>query len=264
MRLVYLDEAGTDHTAPVVGVGGVVIHGDRGWSHVDARIRGLINKYVTDPALREHFVFHAKDIYHGSKYFDRRKPEWADREKRNAVLWDLTTIIRDLNIPIVFGRYERANPLWGEIVRADITPGDLTNFLHQMAASDCLSQTDRWLAAHAPEELATIVHEDGTPAKALIKRTIKMLRSPTEIESSGIPSHLRQDFSFPLRRIIDTVHFAEKGEARPLQLADLVAFVFSRVLSQKHVPPHVLTTLLSQVTWLRDKSLQPSPPEGAS
>jgi len=261
VRLIYLDEAGTDHKAPVVGVGGVLIHGDRNWPEVDAYIRALIDKHI-EPAYREGFVFHAKDIYHGSKYFDRNKPEWADRTKREAVLSDLATIIEVLGLHVIFGRYERANPLYRQVMRPDITPGEFTNFLHQMAAADCLSQADKWLEAHAPDELATVIHEDGTAAKTLIKRTIGILRSPEEMARSGIPDDQQRNFSFPLRRIIDTVHFAEKAEARPLQLADLVAFTFSRALGGRHVPPDVLNPLLKRITWIADPTLKPAPPEG--
>ena len=76
MRLLYLDEAGTDAGAPWMCVAGVLVHGDKEWPEVDLRIKALIDKYI--PALhRDGFVFHATDVFrHGSGYFDRRKPEW--------------------------------------------------------------------------------------------------------------------------------------------------------------------------------------------
>jgi hypothetical protein len=252
VRLLYLDEAGVDHTAPIVGVGGVLIHGDRDWAAVDLHIRALIDKYVVEPELRAGFIFHAKDIYHGTKYFDRRLPRWLDPAARNAVLLDLAMVIAGLGLQVVFGRYERANPIYQEVLRVDITPEQFTTFLHQMAVSDCLSQADRWLATHAPGEIATVIHEDGTPAKKLVKRTVQVLRSPEEIAASELPEEQKRDFSFPLKRIIDTVHFAEKAEARPLQLADLVAFILCRAASGKHTPTDVRAALLSRLTLIAD------------
>lgn len=107
MRLVYLDEAGTDRKAPWLCVAGVIVHGDQQWPEIDKRIGALIEKYVP-PEKRPGFAFHATDIFHGSgDVFDRRKPEWADQEKRISVLLDLAGIIEDLKLPVVLGHYEK-------------------------------------------------------------------------------------------------------------------------------------------------------------
>jgi hypothetical protein len=81
VRLVYLDEGGSDLKAPILSVAGVLVHGDVEWPQVERRIVALIEKYIPEPD-RVRFIFHATDIFfHGSGYFDRRKPEWADQEK---------------------------------------------------------------------------------------------------------------------------------------------------------------------------------------
>lgn len=251
VRLLYLDEAGIDRKSPVVCVAGVLIHGDKDWPEVDRRIVSLALKYV-EQSRRDGFVFHATDIYHGSGYFDRRKPEWADPDSRSQVLSDLVDIIVDLKLPIVAGKYERKHFDW-------LPEKNRTNFLHQVAASDCLSHVDKWLAAHCPDELATVIHEDGAAAKAVIKRTVRVLRSQMAMDNSGIPDNMKLAFSFPLKRIIDTVHFAEKADARPLQLADICAFFFARALGGKDVPKVDLGRLVENITWVLDPSLKPPP-----
>lgn len=106
VRLVYLDEGGADYKAPILAVAGVLVHGDQQWGEVDRRILLLIDKYVAEPH-RAGFVFHATDIFHGSRYFDRRKPEWNSLEKRTPIITDLARIIEDLSLPVVLGKYAR-------------------------------------------------------------------------------------------------------------------------------------------------------------
>lgn len=259
MRLLYLDEAGTDHRSPVVVVSGVLVHGDRHYRAIDDYMDALIWRHV-EPEKREDFIFHATDIYHGSGYFDRRKPEWADAKSRNDLLTNLAAIVVNLGLSVVVGRYYRGRHDNG--MRPESTAGERTNLLQQMAAFDCLSQADKWLTAHAPDELATVVHEDGSRAKNLIKRTVRVVRSPTQMAS--LPEDVKHAFSLPLRRIVDTVHFAEKQDARPLQLADLCAFLLCRFAADKHVPMSPIHMLLRHVTWVDDPSLNPANAVGPS
>jgi hypothetical protein len=66
VRLVYLDEAGTDRSASFMCVAGVLVHGDIEWPEVDRRLVALVEKHIP-PEDRLGFFFHATDIYHGSK-----------------------------------------------------------------------------------------------------------------------------------------------------------------------------------------------------
>lgn len=119
------------------------------------------------------------------------------------------------------------------------------------AAIDCLIRAETWLSENAPDKLATVVHEDGTMAKKLIKTAVKLCRNNEYLDlmGSGDATELRRAISLPLRHIIDTVHFADKPEARPLQLADLCAFIMARAVRQAHVPPEVLEMIGSQAEW---------------
>ena len=74
-------------------------------------------------------------------------------------------------------------------------------------------------------EVATVVHEGGVSIKKQIKPAVRTLRSEELLTAESYPIETRKQLGLPLKRIIDTVHFAEKADARPLQLADLCAFV---------------------------------------
>jgi hypothetical protein len=247
MRLVYLDEGGTDFKAPVLTVAGVLVHGDSQWPEVDRRIRALIDKYIPEPD-RLGFIFHATDIFHGSRYFDRQKPEWDSPAKRIPILNDLAKIIDDLQLPVVAGNYKKEKFGVGILKESD-GPKLKGNLIHNSAVADCLIHSDRWLEKYAPSELATVIHEDGTPAKQLIKRVVRVLRSNNLLEAQELLPEDLTTLGLPLKRIIDTVHFAEKADARPLQLADLCAFIFARGLKGQDVPTGALNIAWKYLRW---------------
>jgi hypothetical protein len=132
--------------------------------------------------------------------------------------------------------------------------------MHSAAAFDCLSKADKWLERYAPTELATVIHEDGPAAKRLIKTIVRTMRSEDSIAELDVET--KKQFNLPLRRIIDTVHFAEKQDARPLQLADLCAFALARILNGKFVPPYVQYVLSQRMAWLNTG--QPSQSESGA
>jgi hypothetical protein len=255
VRLVYLDEGGIDRKAPILTVAGIMVHGDRQYPEIDKRLLQVIDKYIPPPD-RLGFVFHATDVFHGSRYFDSRKPEWDSPQKRIPILNDLAAIIDDLHLPVVAGSYEKAK--FGHALEPEQDAGVLLslsdpafkgNMIHSSAAMDCLLWADKWLAEYAPTELATVVHEDRASAKRLIKRIVRTMRNVELLKASGFPVDALEKFALPLRRIIDTVHFAEKADARPLQLADLCAFTLARGLKNLPVPAYVSDIVLGHMRW---------------
>ena len=248
VRLLYLDEAGTTRSATFVAVSGVMVHGDHEWPEVTKRIDALIERHV--PALdRPGFIFHATDIFHGSGYFDRRKPEWATPDQRWPILVDLAAIIEELHLPIMLGGYQKDEFGIGMVELQQETSSEKDAFIQNVSVVDCLLRADQWLDRYAPSELATVVHEDGTSAKPMIKRTLKGLRSTMTMDAFGVSQALREKFKLPLRRIIDTVHFADKVDAKPLQLADLCAFTFARFFQHKTIPKGVWDILFRHIQW---------------
>jgi hypothetical protein len=61
-----------------------------------------------------------------------------------------------------------------------------------------------------------------------------------------------------LKRIVDTVHFAEKADARPLQLADLCAFLVVRLFRNKEVPEYAAQVIARYGRWIAaDRAVSP-------
>ncbi len=255
MRLVYLDEAGTTGTATALAVAGVIVHGDDEWAQVDQRIRDLIDKYIPEPD-RMRFVFHATDIFHGARYFDRSKPEWESRDSRWPILADLAQILADFSLPVVFGSYDRSTSVEGALNERERFEG-----LHVWSVVDCLYWADLWLAINAPTENAAVVHEDGPSAKPVIKQAVRALRYPEAFSGTAGRSTLSiaEVYALPFDHIVDTVHFAEKADARFLQLADLCAFALTRALQGRFVPQDVLRIMLERTYWMRKMRGRTSP-----
>ncbi len=254
VRLVYLDEAGTTHSATSLAVAGVMVHGDREWSAVDRRIRDLIDKYVPEPD-RPGFVFHATDIFHGSRYFDRNKPEWAKRDARWQVLTDLAQIIADFELPVLVGTSDKASVSIEEGGAA--SESQRTEILHVLSAIDCLYWADLWMEIYAPNEMATVVHEDGPAAKSNIKQSVRLLRYPDTLADMW-GHRLSEVYALPFDHIVDTVHFAEKADARLLQLADLCAFLIGRAVQGREVPQEAMLMILERVDWIKQLQGQSS------
>lgn len=249
MRLVYLDEAGTSAAATWVAVAGVIVQGDHQWREADRRISALIEKYI--PANdRRGFAFHATDVFHGSRYFDRSQRQWATREQRWPILTDLAQILADLQLPVVVGSEEKS-PSWQQ------EPPLPTENLHTWSALNCLYWADLWLDAFAPDELATVVHEDGPLAKPLIKNLVRACRYP-ELLPEYASLSIAEAYGLPFEHVIDTVHFAEKSDARLLQLADLCAFMIGRSIQGRSVCEPVMRIIAERTAWsgqLRPKDL---------
>ncbi len=258
VRLVYLDEGGTDFKAPVLAVAGVLVHGDYEYPEIDKRILALIDKFIPEPD-RLGFVFHATDVFHGSRYFDRRKPRWDTIEKRMPIIDGLAAIIDDLHLPIVSGNYRKGkfgpeHPIW------ETPPDDKLKgkFLHSSAVMDALMRADKWLDKYSPTELATVIYEDGTPAKKMIKNIVRTMRNRDLMQAKGFEdTAFYERHSLPLKRIIDTVHFAEKADARPLQLADLCAFVLARGLKDQPIPTYAFQIIWKHMRWFFTDYLTP-------
>jgi hypothetical protein len=252
VRLLYLDEGGSDRKAPFLSVAGVMVHGEKEWPEIDRRVLDLIEKHIPE---NDHigFVFHATDIFHGSGYFDRRKPEWEDREKRTQILNDLAAVIDDLNLPIVTSNYQK--DMFAPSVEEFVgRPGLKGNLMQSIAAMDCLRAADYWLEHHAPSDLAVVTHEDGTEVKPLIKKYVRIMRNKSLMEREGFPPELFGPLGLPLKRIIDTVHFVDKADARALQLADLCAFTIARGLKGLEVPQYATQVIYKHAKWMFKKS----------
>jgi hypothetical protein len=246
VRLAYLDEAGTSRHETALCVAGVLVHGDRQATELHRKIEVVIERYIPEQD-RVGFVFHATDIYHGSRYFDRKK--WP-RETREQILVDLATIIEEMELPVVCGSYLKDSFGVGILSEAERGSDDhLRVTIQACAAMDCAIWTDRWIRKFSSEENAMIIAEDTDRVKKVMKMAIQVLRTPALIKAHGLES-MAFAYDLPLKHIIDTVHFAAKAEAVPLQLADLCAFILARAFKNKEVPALAFSKIWANLLWL--------------
>jgi hypothetical protein len=91
VRLIYLDEAGISNPAqePFLVVAGIAIHADGHFKAIESHIDDLAKKHLPEH-MHGRVPFHAMELYHGTKNFDRRI--WP-LEKRLEILNDLGPVL---------------------------------------------------------------------------------------------------------------------------------------------------------------------------
>ena len=68
---------------------------------------------------------------------------------------------------------------------------------------------------------------------------------------AGIDGEMSKKLGLPLKRIVDTPHFAAKEDAAALQLADLVAFTLGRLTKKKPVVNVISMVLENRLQWTK-------------
>ena len=100
MKFIYADESGISANESVLIVAGVVIDADLQWRLVEQRLNGLINEYVPS-GTREGFIFHAKDLFHGSgPVFNRKR---CPLDRAHEALGEIIRMPSLLGLPLVYG-----------------------------------------------------------------------------------------------------------------------------------------------------------------
>ena len=224
VRFVFLDEGGISRYEPFVVVAGVIVHGDEQLVPLERELANLVKKHIP----KEHqpgFVFHATDIWSGAGIF-RDRDRWT-LDRRLLILRDLARIPRKLDIPIVHESYERKQ-LLVENPNMKLTAHEESIAVHSVAFAACELRIEEYMRACFPSEVAQIVAEDNDQARKMIKQVHAGFRK------SGALAIRYPDNILPLRHIRGSVHFADKDESAPLQIADLCAFIIRGHLSGKH------------------------------
>jgi hypothetical protein len=171
-------------------------------------------------------VFHAKEIWSGTgKIFGDRKRWTLDR--RLLILRDLARVPRKLDVPIVHEAFESQKII--EESDKQPTAHEASVAAHAVAFASCTLRIEQYMRELFPNEVAQIVAEDNAQVRRMLKDVHAAFRYPER--APGI----HQNDILPLRKIRGSVHFANKDESAPLQLADLCAFIIRGRLS-KH--PH--------------------------
>lgn len=235
LRTIYLDESGTSLKNPVAVVCGVIIDADSQWEPIEAYMSELVAELVPS-ALQPNFVFHASELFGGQ--FGKDK---GHRDAAREALRRIVGMPWRFGIPVSFGFYRKTADVSEGLKIA--LPKDQVSFDHTMPYLLCASGCERYMRRHArPYEIATMVAENNNETKKAIKRVHSVLQGNHGHAESIFRAMNVEDL--PLRRIKDTVHFAEKKEAVFLQMADAFAFVFRRFLEGIESPYELYDALL--------------------
>ncbi|MGQ0509790.1 MAG: DUF3800 domain-containing protein [Betaproteobacteria bacterium] len=237
MRLAYIDEAGfTDwkySNSPYVVVGGVIVHGDHQLAKTEAALEAAVARHIPEKD-RAAFVLHSGDIYGGyGKYFDKRKhPEWADTQRRWAILDDLAKIPESANLRAFYGAVKQSE--WQK-PRFTYGLGEKPNLMvemHVTAYVVCAMQIELWHRQYAKAEHCMVVVENNQDSKTLISSTQRYYQDKAVAEVMTA----EQRAFFPLRKIKEDPAFQTKRAHNPLVLADFIAFTVKRKLMKD---PHI-------------------------
>jgi len=226
VRFVYVDESGISVNESVIIVAGVIINADLQWESVERRVEEIVSEYVL-PQDQEHFVFHAKDLFHGSgKVFGNRNKYPLTRSRE--ALRKIAGIPMQLGLPIVCGHL-RKRPV-ARLTKQGRRHEASKN--HMLAFSFCTLAAERYMREQTLiSEIATLVAENNNDTRRAVKSMHDLLRGRDTLKS---PNSDRMFDSLsemaigclPIRRIKDTVYFAEKADAILPQIADACALIF--------------------------------------
>lgn len=166
VRLVYLDEAGVSNPIqePYLVVSGVILNGDQDWRPLERHIKSLIRKHIPERD-REGFIFHAMDVWHGSRYFDRQK--WPLSTRRN-ILSDLAKIPNQFHLTVVNGFVHRLSAA-DHLRQQNLRDSTIANIIHADAFISVVRAIDTWMKHNAPREVAMIVAENTGKMQAALK-----------------------------------------------------------------------------------------------
>jgi len=105
---------------------------------------------------------------------------------------------------------------------------------------------EAWMMRVAPKETAMIIAEDAPK----MKKMIKAMHAGYADRFSALGEN---DKVFHSNHIVETVHFAEKAESMPLQVADACAFVMKRHLMEKNDVDGYFDVLRNEIVWYDDE-----------
>jgi hypothetical protein len=251
VRIGFLDESGRSRGEPIIVVAGPVVHGDRTYRKLVACLRDLASEFLPE-ADRKGFVFHAKDIFHGSgSYFKPRRGDWP-WERRLPILKALADIPRRFGLPITFGSFEKTSmptllELPKEVGLAERHHGHFRDAVeHLIAFMWAEIGIERQMRRFPRDEICMIVAEDTDRIKKIAKQCHAMLHDEEQIKTL---LHAERIAEIPLDKIEDTPHFASKADSAPLQVADICAFLIMRRLIRRSETQALFEAIAPQLIW---------------
>jgi hypothetical protein len=248
VRIAFLDESGRSAREKILVVASVMIHGDRSYLRIEEALRQLVTDTIP-VADRDGFIFHATDLFHGSGYFQREK--WP-RERRYPILERLAALPKAFCLPVVFGHVTKADYRQEPVVVQHLEQqpekdhrSDLLVIEHVTAFSRAVVGIEKQMRLLPRNEICMLVAEDTDHVKPMVKVAHAFLRDPSQIGKANWP----EIDGLPLRKVVDTTHFAAKRDSALLQLADVCAFLLMRRLNRQDSTQPFFELLSEQLSW---------------
>jgi hypothetical protein len=229
VRWAYVDEAGISSREKLVTVAGVVINADKHHRAITARLNEMRN--ALPPELADGLIFHAKDIWHGNKEFEREKWEAHGifKEERRSLVQKLCSIPAEFNLPVVLGFVVKEHHDWQPIVRSKGGNLDANRGSYAIAFGQCCITVEAFMRDRAlPDEVAHIVAEDTKEMREYAAWSYELLERPFSWPDVF-------DKYLPIERIAEDPMFTPKKRSSILQVADSLAFVINRFITHYHV-----------------------------
>jgi hypothetical protein len=248
VRLIYLDESGISNPAhePFLVVAGAMVDADKALGRVERYLSALVATQIP-PEMQKDFVFHATELWSGSKRFGDRD-RWSF-EKRLAILQRLSEIPQKFDIKISFGFIDRTKPVSPDgRSLVDLNLG-FTPYIEEFCTAFvmCGMFIEGTMRHLANDEVALLIAEDTDKIKRFVKSSQAMLKSPRyKMPATNISEEIN---FFPLKHIKDTIHFAAKSESVCLQIADLCAFLIKRRLMRRSQSDYLFDLIEPQLVW---------------
>lgn len=222
MRLTYFDDAGLFNAQqePFIVIGGVIVHADAQLIPLEEHIDRLVHEHIPE-GDRTGFVFHAMELWHGGRYFDREN--WP-LQKRLEILADLAAIPAKFDIPVSFG-YQKREHAWRFIGPAKLNSREVELQLYSDTYARFCESIEMFMREAASDEITVLIGEDNDAIHAVAKMAHQHYRDPNWVkETAPLLTY------FPFERIRESVHFAKKPESKALQIADMCTFIIKRRL----------------------------------
>lgn len=226
VKWVYLDEAGSSAKERLVTVAGVVVDADKHHRALKGRLDQIRDDLPEE--LRVDLIFHAKDIWHGNKQFDREKwdAHGIQKDERRSLVEQICSIPEEFGLPVIYGQVAKEQHFsnWQIMLKnmdnRKLTPNRLS---YALAFGQCAIAAEAFIRDYCPEdEVGQIVAEDTEEMREHADWAYSVL------EQRDAP-WLREFSSYvPLERLNEGPQFAKKKRSPILQIADSIAFVMNR------------------------------------
>ena len=247
MRVLYLDEAGIGkmESDPIMVVAGVLIHADSQWMALANRLEEILRDATPlGAAVPSHL--HAKDIFHGSREFDRRT--WSDTI-RFGLLAKIAALPVEFDVPVVWAHIDRKE--WAQDRKATgDSPAELLTDAYTICAVTCLMKTEVYMRTQENRtEVASVVLEQNGSIQQRVPEMVQFMRNPGPETDNLMPGWER---TIPLRHIIDAPAAQPKSASSILQLADYCAFALKRRLQSAAKSDKLVAPFAQQLLTFRD------------